>query len=104
MFQTTCPSCRDSISFKEKLQVGQNIVCPTCRELLIVKSLDPLEVDLYAFTTQSDWGNAEKLEAAKRHQRRNKHRREDFEDFDEDELEWRKGRAKKAKNRMHEDW
>jgi len=104
MFQTTCPTCRDSISFTEKLQVGQNIVCPTCTELLIVKSLDPLEVDLYAFINQSDWGSVEKQEAAKRHQRRNKHRHDESEEVDEDEFEWRKGRSKKAKNRINEDW
>jgi DNA-directed RNA polymerase subunit RPC12/RpoP len=102
MLYTKCPACRDSISLIEKLQVGQNIVCPKCSELLIVNSLDPFVLDLYAFSASSAWGNADKEEAAKKHQRRNKHRQEDYFDF-ENEADWKKTN-KKSRSRMHEDW
>lgn len=102
MLYTKCPACRDSISLIEKPQVGQNIVCPKCSELLIVNSLDPFVIDLYVFSTSSSWGNADKEEAAKKHQRRNKHRQEDYVDF-EDDADWKKG-SKKSRSRMREDW
>ncbi len=102
MLYTTCPACRDSIALIEKLQVGQNIVCPRCSELLVVNSLDPLVMDLYAFSASSSWGNVDKEEAAKKHQRRNKHRQDDDLDV-ENETVWKKG-SRKTKNRMREDW
>lgn len=105
MFHTSCPSCRNSISFKEKLQAGQNTVCPNCKELLVVTTLDPFDVELYAFRQQNEWGSAEKQEAAKKHQRKNKHRRDSFDDYeDEDEVDWRKRKSKSTKKRTQLDW
>lgn len=102
MAHTTCPSCGREINFYEKLQAGQNTVCPKCKELLVVQSLDPLTLELYTFVSSSDWINSDKQEAAKRHERRSKHRVDEIdEDFEEEN--WRKG-SKKTRNRNRSDW
>ena len=68
------------------------------KHLLAVVSLDPIVLELYTCVNNLDWSNTDKLEGAKRHQRKNnKHRHE------EDEDEWRKSEIK-SKIRNQFDW
>ncbi|MBE0687996.1 MAG: hypothetical protein IH585_18535 [Anaerolineaceae bacterium] len=102
MYEAVCPACGEDIKFEEDLQVGQNTVCPKCRELLAVVMTDPLIFDLYTFaTTAPQWFDSEKQEAAKKHERKNKHRHIEVENYDEDYLR-RTGKKIRNKNRI--DW
>ena len=103
MYEAVCPACGEDIKFEEILPVGQNTVCPKCQELLVVVMTDPLILDLYTFANSAPvWFDSEKQEAAKKHDRKNKHKHEKFDDFDDDYY-WRKS-GKKARNKNRHDW
>ncbi len=103
MFEAVCPACGEDIKFEGDLQVGQNIVCPKCQELLAVVMTDPLIFDLYTFATAvPQWFDSEKQEAAKKHERKNKHHHEEIDEI-KDELNWRKS-SKKIRNKPRLDW
>jgi hypothetical protein len=102
MFEAVCPACGEDIKFEEDLQIGQNTVCPKCHELLAVVMTDPLIFDLYTFAnTAPQWFDSEKQEAAKKHERKNKHRHIEIDNYDEDYLR-RSGKKIRNKNRI--DW
>jgi hypothetical protein len=102
MFEAVCPACGEDIKFEEDLQIGQNTVCPKCHELLAVVMNDPLIFDLYTFAnTAPQWFDSEKQEAAKKHERKNKHRHIEIDNYDEDYLR-RSGKKIRNKNRI--DW
>jgi hypothetical protein len=102
MFEAVCPACGEDIKFEEDLQIGQNTVCPKCQELLAVVMTDPLIFDLYTFAnTAPQWFDSEKQEAAKKHERKNKHRHIEIDNYDEDYLR-RSGKKIRNKNRI--DW
>lgn len=103
MYEAVCPACGEDVKFEEDLQVGQNTVCPRCQELLAVVMTEPLIFDLYTFAnTAPQWFDSEKQEAAKKHERKNKHRHDEIDEVD-DELYWRKS-SKKIKNKSRLDW
>jgi nicotinamide mononucleotide adenylyltransferase len=102
MFEAVCPACGEDIKFDEDLEIGQNTVCPKCQELLVVVTTDPLIFDLYTFAnTAPQWFDSEKQEAAKKHERKNKHRHIEIDNYDEDYL--RKS-GKKIRNKNRIDW
>jgi len=102
MYEAVCPACGEDIKFEEELQVGQNTVCPKCLELLAVVMTDPLIFDLYTFATAApQWFDSEKEEAAKKHERKNKHRHLEIDGYDENILR-RSGKKIRNKNRI--DW
>ena len=75
MYLAVCPACGEDIQFEEDFQLGQNTVCPKCQELLAVVMTDPLIFDLYTFASPVPiWFDSDKQEAAKKHERKNKHR------------------------------
>ncbi len=103
MYNAVCPACGEDIEFEESYQVGQNTVCPKCLELLAVVMTDPLIFDLYTFANSApQWFDAEKQEAAKKHERKNKHRHEEIDGRDE-ELNWGKS-GKKSKLKNNHNW
>jgi hypothetical protein len=103
MFKAVCPACGIDIQLDENLQAGQNTVCPRCLELLAVVMTDPLALDLYSFANPAlQWFDSDKQEAAKKHERKNKHRHEEIEDLD-NEVSWRKS-SKKIRNKPRLDW
>lgn len=102
MFEAVCPACGEDIKFDEDLEIGQNTVCPKCQELLVVVMTDPLIFDLYTFANAApQWFDSEKQEAAKKHERKNKHRHIEIDNYDEDYLR-RSGKKIRNKNRI--DW
>jgi uncharacterized Zn finger protein (UPF0148 family) len=104
MLDAVCPACGEIFPMEKDTQVGDNRMCPHCQELLTVIMVDPYLLELYQITSTANvWFDDDKKEAAKKHEKRNKHRHEESQDFeDEDELYRRKG--KKSKNRDHGDW
>ena len=85
MYKAVCPACGEDIEFEESFQVGQSTVCPKCLELLAVVMTDPLIFDFYTFaSTEPQWFDAEKQEAAKKHERKNKHRHDEVDDQEDD--------------------
>ncbi len=102
MFEAVCPACGEDIKFDEDLEIGQNTVCPKCQELLVVVMTDPLIFDLYTFANAApQWFDSEKQEAAKKHERKNRHRHIEIDNYDEDYLR-RSGKKIRNKNRI--DW
>lgn len=102
MFEAVCPACGEDIKFDEDLEIGQNTVCPKCQELLVVVMTDPLIFDLYTFANAApQWFDSEKQEAAKKHERKNRHRHIEIDNYDEDYLR-RSGKKMRNKNRI--DW
>ncbi|MDO9086310.1 MAG: hypothetical protein Q7U53_08895 [Anaerolineaceae bacterium] len=103
MYGAVCPACGDDIKFDEDAQIGQNTVCPKCLELLVVVMTDPLILDLYTFANPApQWFDSDKQEAAKKHERKSKHRHEEIEDQD-DNLFLRRS-SKKIRNKTRLDW
>ena len=103
MYGAVCPACGDDIKFDEDAQIGQNKVCPKCLELLAVVMTDPLILDLYTFANPApQWFDSDKQEAAKKHERKSKHRHEEIEDQD-DNLFLRRS-SKKIRNKTRLDW
>ena len=104
MYEAVCPACGTDIKFIENFQVGQNAVCPSCSELLAVVMTEPLIFDLYTFTNPTpEWFDSEKQEAAKKHERKVKHRHDEIEEH-EDEDYYRKKSGKKSRNKSRFDW
>ncbi len=103
MYKAVCPACGEDIEFEDSFQVGQSTVCPKCLELLAVVMTEPLIFDFYTFaSTAPQWFDAEKQEAAKKHERKNKHRDVDLFDRD-DEISWGKS-GKKSRNKNRNNW
>lgn len=100
MSYAVCPSCGENIQIEDRIHERQNIICTKCQELLAVVSLDPLILELYTFANTTNWSNTDKLEAAKRHERKSKHRHGEDDDLDDD---WRKP-VRKSKIRNQLDW
>lgn len=48
-----CPECETNIRIHKPLQLGQRLICPECDERLVVRRLDPLELD-WAFDDYND--------------------------------------------------
>ena len=103
MYEAVCPACGEDIKFEEDLQIGQNTVCPKCLELLAVVMTDPLILDLYTFANPaSQWFDIDKQEAAKRHERKTKHRHDELDHLEEDNS-WQKS-GKKSRKANRYDW
>jgi hypothetical protein len=103
MYEAVCPACGDDLKLDDDLQIGQNMVCPKCLELLVVVMTDPLILDLYTFANPvPQWFDSDKQEAAKKHERKSKHRHEDIEEQGDD-LFSRK-LSKKIRNKTRLDW
>ena len=103
MYNAVCPACGEDIQFEESYQVGQNTICPKCLELLAVVMTDPLILDLYSFANSApQYFDAEKQEAAKKHERKNKHRHDEVDEL-EDDL-FRRKSSKKIRNKTRLDW
>ena len=97
MYEAVCPACGENIKFTEDLQVGQNTVCPKCRELLAVVMNNPLIFDRYSFANSvPQWFDSEKEESAKKHERKNKHNHPAAEEYEDDFL---RRSAKKIHNK-----
>ncbi len=102
MYEAVCPACGENIKFVEDLQVGQNTVCPKCLELLAVVMMDPLIFDRYSFANAVPvWFDSEKEESAKKHERKNKHRHIEVDEYDDVFL---RRSAKKIRNKNRIDW
>jgi hypothetical protein len=103
MYNAVCPACGEDIEFEESFHVGQSTVCPKCLELIVVVMTDPLIFDLYTFANPGpQWFDAEKQEAAKKHERKNKRKHDDV-DENEDDL-FRRKSSKKIRNKTRLDW
>lgn len=103
MYKAVCPACGEDIEFEENFQAGQSTVCPKCLELLAVVMVDPLIFDLYSFANSApQWFDSEKQEAAKKHERKSKHRHEEIDEL-EDDL-FRRKSSKKIRNKSRLDW
>jgi hypothetical protein len=103
MYKAVCPACGEDIEFEDSFQVGQSTVCPKCLELLAVVMTEPLIFDFYSFaSTAPQWFDAEKQEAAKKHERKHKHRRDDVDELEDDLL--RRKSSKKIRNKTRLDW
>jgi|LADL02.1.fsa_nt_gi hypothetical protein len=103
MYEAVCPACGDDIKLDVDLQAGQNTVCPKCMELLAVVMTDPLILDLYTFASPApQWFDSDKQEAAKKHERKSKHRHEEIEDQDDNLFSRRS--SKKIRNKTRLDW
>lgn len=103
MYNAVCPACGEDIQFEESCQVGQNTICPKCLELLAVVMTDPLILDLYSFANSApQYFDAEKQEAAKKHERKNKHRHDEVDELDDDLF--RRKSSKKIRNKTRLDW
>jgi predicted nucleic acid-binding Zn ribbon protein len=101
MYKAVCPACGENIEFVDILQVGQSTVCPKCRELLAVVMTEPLIFDLYSFASSTpQWFDSDKQEAAKKHERKNKHRHEEIIDHDD----YGRKSSKKIRNKTRLDW
>ena len=98
MLLAICPACHNSISNKEKHQAGESMLCPICSELLIVKSLDPFEVELYQFAASYLYEDDYKAESAKKHQR-SKSKSPHEDDFDSEDFTGSEKGNKKSKSR-----
>lgn len=103
MLYAICPACGEDVRFREQPQVGQNMVCPRCKELLAVVTLDPIILELYKITVNNGWMNEDKQEGAKRHDRKVKNRHGENDDFDERENDLKKA-LRKSKSRSRMDW
>lgn len=104
MYEAVCPACGTDIKFDEDFQVGQNTVCPNCNELLSVVMTEPLIFDLYSFANSTPtWFDSDKQEAAKKHERKTKHRHDENEDHDDEDY-FRKKSTKKSRNKSRFDW
>lgn len=102
MSYAICPACGVDVHLKDSTQVGQNVVCPRCQELLAVITLDPIMLELYKISVNNDWTNAEKQEAAKRHERKYKNRHEG-DATDERDENWNRP-LRKSRSRSRMDW
>ncbi|PKO12787.1 MAG: hypothetical protein CVU39_21875 [Chloroflexi bacterium HGW-Chloroflexi-10] len=101
MLYAVCPACGEDIPFNEHTQVGQNMVCPRCRELLAVVITEPPILELYKIASNNELPSDDKLEAARRHDRKSKHYHDEFEE--EVGLDWKRTN-KKSKSRGRYDW
>lgn len=102
MYEAVCPACGEDIKFEEGLQVGQNTLCPKCQELLAVVMIEPLIFDLYSFASAvPQWFDSEKEEAAKKHERKTKHRHEEIDELND---EFGRKSSKKIRNKTRLDW
>ncbi len=103
MLYAICPACGEDVRIKEYPQVGQNLVCPRCQELLSVVTLDPIILELYKISVNNEWTNADKQEAAKRHERKFKNRHGEIDDSEERGEEWKKA-LRKSRSHSRMDW
>ena len=101
MYKAICPACGEDIEYGESFQAGQSTVCPKCLQLLAVVMTEPLILDLYSFASSTpQWFDSDKQEAAKKHERKNKHRHEEIDDHDDYGLKT----SKKIRNKNRNDW
>jgi lysine biosynthesis protein LysW len=51
-----CPSCDERIKIVGQAEVGLEVTCPSCGDVLEVVSLDPIELDwIYYDDDDDDW-------------------------------------------------
>jgi lysine biosynthesis protein LysW len=56
MSSAICPSCDERIRIVGQADIGLEVTCPSCGDVLEVVSLDPIELDwIYYDDDDDDW-------------------------------------------------